>query len=380
MHPKIERMRLVNEARLSAPRYNTAMRRFAFVLLASALLNAQTKNVTVTANDWLDTGIDLRAGDVVQITGSGTVTLAQGKTAGPAGQARGFRDLLKAYPVNEAGQAALIGRIGSSDATVPFLIGDSKQLDVPRSGRLFLWINKSANDAVTGSFKASIAFTSRGPEKAVAIDDSKLPKVTLDMIDQIPRRVTDAAGDDGDNTNFVIPASEQRVIAVFQAAGWVKVDKNKQSAVLTGLIQTLSKQAYVELPMSELMLFGRPQDYGLAHAEPIAVVAQRHHLRLWKAPFKVGGEELWVGAATHDIGFDRDARTNGVTHKIDPNVDDEREFVGRSLDETGRVAKLSYITPSKPSMEATTATGATFHSDGRVLVIQLVPDAQSASR
>ena len=129
--------------------------------------------------------------------------------------------------------------------------------------------------------------------------------------------------------------------------------------------------------MSELMLFDRPQDYGLAHAEPLAVVAQRHHLRLWKAPFKVDGEELWVGAATHDVGFDRDARNNGITHKIDPNIDDEREFVGRSLDETGRVAKLSYIMPSQPSKEAKTATGATFHSDGRVLVIQLAPEAAS---
>ncbi|MBV8845444.1 MAG: LssY C-terminal domain-containing protein [Bryobacterales bacterium] len=356
------------------------MGRFALLLLASVLLHAQTKGVTVTPDDWLDTGIDLRAGDVVVITSTGAVTLAQGRTAGPAGNARGFRDLLKTYPVNEAGQAALIGRIGSSDAAVPFLVGEAKRLEVPRSGRLFLWMNKSGNDTITGKFQASIEFKSRGPEKAVSIDDSKLPKVTLDIVDRIPRRVTDLAGDSGDNTNFVIPASEQRVLGVFQAAGWVQVNKTREGALVTGLIQTLSKQAYLELPMSELMLFGRNQDYGLAHAEPIAVVAQRHHLRLWKAPFKVDGEELWVGAATHDVGFDRDARNNGITHKIDPNIDDEREFVGRSLEETGRVAKLSYIMPSKPSKEARTATGATFHSDGRVLVIQLVPETTSAAR
>jgi hypothetical protein len=128
-----------------------------------------------------------------------------------------------------------------------------------------------------------------------------------------------------------------------------------------------------------LTLFGRVQDYGLAHAEPIAVVAQRHHLRLWKAPFQVEGQELWVGAATHDIGFDRDNRNNGVTHKIDPNVDDEREFVGRSLMDTGLVAKTSYILPSKPSQEARTATGATFHSDGRVMVIHLIPDTAASA-
>jgi hypothetical protein len=135
--------------------------------------------------------------------------------------------------------------------------------------------------------------------------------------------------------------------------------------------------------MSELTLFGRVQDYGLAHAEPIAVVAQRHHLRLWKAPFKVEGQELWVGAATHDIGFERDQRNGKLTHKIDPEVDGEREYVGRSLDETGLVAKLSYLTPEKASKEARTATGATFRSDGRVLVITLVPqtsDTQAPAR
>jgi hypothetical protein len=350
------------------------------LLLASALLQAQTKEIEVTPADWVDTGMDLRAGDVVAISASGTLTPAQGRNIGPAGQSRGFRDLLKAYPVNDAGLGALIGRIGSSDAAVPFVVGGNKRLEVPRSGRLFLAINKTANDIVTGSFKASVEFKSRGPGKPASVEGMKLPAVTQEMIDRIPRRVADANGDPGDNTNFVVPASEQRVLAAFDAAGWVKVDRNKQAAVLQGILQTLSKQAYLTLPMSELMLFGRPQDYGLAHAEPIAVVAQRHHLRLWKAAFKVDGEELWVGAATHDVGFDRDSRNNGVTHKIDPNIDDEREFVGRSLEETGRVAKLSYITPSQPSKEAHTATGGSFHSDGRMLVIQLLPQTESATR
>jgi hypothetical protein len=356
------------------------MGRLTLLLFACALLEGQTKDVNVTAADWVDTGVDLRAGDVLVVTGSGSITVSQDRATGSAGLSRGFRDLLKAYPVNDAGLGALIGRIGSSDAAVPFLVGESKRLEVPRTGRLFLAINKTGNDIVSGSFHANLEFKSRGPEKPASIEGMKLPVVTQEMIDRIPRRVMDAAGDEGDNTNFVVPAAEQRVLDVFQAAGWVKVDKNTQAAILQGLIETLSKQAYLTLPMSELMLFGRPQDYGLAHAEPIQVVAQRHHLRLWKAPFKVDGEELWVGAATHDMGFDRDARNNGVTHKIDPNIDDEREFVGRSLDETGRVAKLSYITPSQPSKEARTATGATFHSDGRVLVIQLMPDTAPSAR
>jgi hypothetical protein len=94
-----------------------------------------------------------------------------------------------------------------------------------------------------------------------------------------------------------------------------------------------------------------------------------------------------VGAATHDIGFDRDQRNNGVTHKIDPDVDVEREFVGQSLDETGLIAGLSYIVPAQPYKEARSATGATFHSDGRMRSCRLsncarmkIPDAKGTKK
>jgi len=109
--------------------------------------------------------------------------------------------------------------------------------------------------------------------------------------------------------------------------------------------------------MSQLYLFGRPQDYGWAHAEPISVVRSRNHLRIWKALFQVNGETLWVGAATHDIGFERDQRNNGITHKIDPDIDLERDYVEKTLASTGLVTEISHFLPDNPMKEAKTATG-----------------------
>ena len=357
------------------------MRWYALLLCLPAL--AQTspdlaKELDVDATQqWIDSGVDLRAGDSLQFTSTGTLTIANNKnnkTIGPDGAPRGFRDLLKSYPVNEAGQGALIGRIGSSDAAVPFLIGATRQFQSLRAGRLFLSVNKSSSDTPDGSFHVTVSFVTRGPENPAAAN-YQLPEITVAMVDRIPRRVTDAQGNAGDNTNFMVIGPEQKVLQTFEAAGWVKVDREKEDAVIHTIVATLTKQAYVELPMSELTLFGRVQDYGLAHAIPIQVVAQRHHLRLWKAPFQADGQEVWVGAATHDVGFDRDNRNNGITHKIDPNVDDERDFVSNSLNETGLVARISYVIPTQASKEARTATGATFHSDGRVLIIHLIPAA-----
>jgi hypothetical protein len=347
--------------------------RFAALFLLVFPAWGQTVNVTTT-QVWTDTAIELRAGDTITISADGTLQLPQNKSCGPDGLPRGFRDLLKVYPVNESGLGALIGRIGSTDVALAFPVGARKEIQVRRAGHLFLGIN-FGNESLSGEYTATIEFTKHGPENPTAIE-YKLPTVTSEMINRIPRRVIDADGNPGDNTNFVVLGAEKDMIETFKSAGWVKVDKDTKDAFLNGLVETLKKQSYVEMPMSILTLFGRPQDYGLAHAEPISVVAQRHHLRLWKAPFKVGGQELWVGAATHDIGFDRDNRPGKrITHKIDPDVDLEREYVSRSLQETGLVAKTDYVTPADPSKEAKTATGASFHSDGRVLVIYLIPQS-----
>jgi len=70
-------------------------------------------------------------------------------------------------------------------------------------------------------------------------------------------------------------------------------------------------------------------------------------------------------------GFERDLRNNGVTHKIDPAIDGEREYVNSTLTGTGLVIERNHVTPLNALTEAKTATGGTFNSDGRILVLIL---------
>jgi hypothetical protein len=149
------------------------------------------------------------------------------------------------------------------------------------------------------------------------------------------------------------------------------VDKTVQDTVFEGALATFSKKDYLTMPMSTLFLFGRAQDYGFAHAEPVRVVMSRNHLRAWKSPYEVGGRSVWCVAATHDVGFERDQRNNGVTHKIDPAIDGEREYVNSTLSETGFVVHRDHVIPPNALTEAKTATGGEFHSDGRILVLEL---------
>jgi hypothetical protein len=346
-----------------------------------------SSRVTVDASQqWVDTNVDLNPGDKVQVTASGEITYpqegkTQGRKFGPDGLPRGFSGLLHQYPVGDGGHGALIGRLGPPDSGQPFLVGAGKEFVAPVAGRLFLGVNQSQKDAVTaqGSFqvtidvlKADAAGATAGTTAAAGGPaETTVPSLTPDLLEKIPRRVSDPQGNPGDMVNVLIVGSEDQVVHAFTTAGWVKVDASVGSTLLGGLMDTLEKKDYLTLPMSKLFLFERVQDYGFAHAEAVKVAMSRHHLRAWKSPYQVDGRPLWCIAATHDIGFERDQRNNRITHKIDPAIDGEREYVNTTLSGTGLVTQRTHVRPANPLEEAKTATGESFHSDGRILVLVL---------
>ncbi|HKV22958.1 MAG TPA: LssY C-terminal domain-containing protein [Candidatus Acidoferrum sp.] len=323
---------------------------------------------------WFDTGIDVHAGERLILSASGTLRYAGQKSdAPPTGIPRGFRDLLLDLPFNGAGRGAVIGRIGDKNSAQPFLVGAKCDLVAPLSGRLSIGINQLSDQTGDGTYTVDIQVYAPAANAVLftAQQVASIAGVDAQLFRKIPRRVFDRAGDPGDMVNFLILGSQAAMENVFTSAGWVQVDADVTNTLIHGLIESLSKESYLTMPMSPLYLFGRHQDYGWAHAEPISVVASRNHLRIWKAPFDVHGEILWVGAATHDIGFERDQRNNGITHKIDPNVDLERDYVEKTLSSTGLVAQVAHFTPDNPMKDAKTATGGSFHSDGQVLVLKL---------
>lgn len=331
---------------------------------------------------WTITDLDVQPGERAVFTGSGSGRCpGQAAEFGPTGAPRGFRDLLRVLPI-QAGRGALMGRVGDADVAQPFAIGSSAEIVATAGGILALGINRSDNDPCTAAFSVHVeVFAPRdGTQPLVAKRVDAVDGAGEALVSGLPRRIRDRQGNAGDMVNFLIIGSEAAMQRVFKAAGWVTVDPDVRGAVISGIIDSLSKEAYLTLPMSQLYLFDRPQDFGWAHAEPIRVVQSRHHLRVWRAPDPVAGATLWVGAATHDIGFERDQRTNGVTHKIDPNVDLEREYVEKTLTRTGIVAEFAYVTPKDALREAKTATGGTFQSDGRVLVLKLDESAGSTAR
>ncbi len=327
---------------------------------------------------WVDTNIDVAPGEDLRFYASGTLRYADAKSDNtPDGLARGFKDLIRILPFNDAGRGALIGRIGDKDVSQPFLIGAKRDVVAPSGGWLSIAINQTSSDTGDGTYKVHISvYPAEKAATFVAVRSvTDVAGVDNSLFAKIPRRISDKAGNPGDMVNFLILGSQAEVEKVFKTAGWVRVDADVKETVLAGFMASMSKESYLTMPMSPLYLFGRTQDYGWAHAEPIQVVASRNHLRLWKAPFTVNGETLWVGAATHDIGFEHDDRSKSmtaITHKIDPNIDLERNYVEKTLSNTGQVAEVSDFLPENPMQSAKTATGGSFHSNGEVLILKLV--------
>jgi hypothetical protein len=222
------------------------------------------------------------------------------------------------------------------------------------AGQLGVQPSGSANTTATASLKISNAPLDSGLRKD---------------IDGLPRCVNDQFKNLGDMVNFILIGSQQQVQAALDATNFHVADTDNKKAVLEAAMTTYENKDYLAMPMSTLYLFNRPQDFGYEQAEPIAMVASRHHFRLWKAPFTWNGQTVWVGAGTHDIGFAKDKRNGNVTHKIDPNVDGERENIGASLEKGGKVKSMSYYLPPNPVQQAKNATGDGYSSDGRILVV-----------
>src|SRR5438132_12606126 len=101
-------------------------------------------------------------------------------------------------------------------------------------------------------------------------------------------------------------------------------------------------------PVSSLFVEGRSQDFALQKARQ--TINERLHLRLWMTPLRYLGKPVWIGQISRDIGVRFTLKTwNLTTHKIDPNVDESRDYLLDDLMEAGRVSHVAYVAGAQPS-------------------------------
>ena len=191
-----------------------------------------------------------------------------------------------------------------------------------------------------------------------------------EMMNYLPPRVFNGEGREGDMVNLVFVAQPDDLQEAFKRAGWVKTDKWKPVFVWHLLRHGTND---TRVPMARFYLFGRVQDYSYALPHPGAVVSRRHHLRIWKTDCTIDGTPLWAGSATHDVAIEIAKRGRFINHRIDPAVDVERDFVGTDLTDALSVSRQEYLYSADPVFQAQTASGETYHSDSRILLLDIHP-------
>jgi LssY C-terminus len=87
-----------------------------------------------------------------------------------------------------------------------------------------------------------------------------------------------------------------------------------------------------------------------------------------------------VAATTHDVAIEMNAWKLHVTHRIDPEVNAEREFIAKTLEDTRLVTRHDYVTPPEPVYQATMTGGQPYFSDSRLVLLQLHTEDQPELR
>jgi hypothetical protein len=115
--------------------------------------------ITVPGNSsGTDTGVDLRRGDRVMISATGTV-VANSRFGAVSAEGRNEAFAVRQnYPVTDVGGGALIGYIqmANGQRSRPFYVGSQQSFTVPVSGRLFLLINDDDYGDNSGSFSVRL--------------------------------------------------------------------------------------------------------------------------------------------------------------------------------------------------------------------------------
>jgi hypothetical protein len=132
---------------------------------------------------------------------------------------------------------------------------------------------------------------------------------------------TEDGSRNGDPLNLVIIGGLEDAFPSLVRRGWSPTEVTWKGSMMRMMKSAMSRERYPYAPISNLYLFGRPQDIALQKARDN--IHQRNHLRLWRSAMLYNGKAVWVGQVSRDIGSRLTIHSpTFTTHKIDPDVDE----------------------------------------------------------
>ena len=204
------------------------------------------------------------------------------------------------------------------------------------------------------------------PGEVVELDDAAM----IEKLESFVCCVTNKSGKDtGDPLNLVIIGRPRDVFVAFIRAGWDETEIVTRASAWKTMRSFFSGGEYRYSPVSSLYVFERPQDVAFQKARDN--IHERNHLRLWMTPARYQGLPVWIGQISRDIGV-RFTRKTITTHKIDPDVDETREYLLEDLAYSQALLRIGYVGgvgPVSADSPRGNLTGDPWFTDGYRLVL-----------
>lgn len=191
---------------------------------------------------------------------------------------------------------------------------------------------------------------------------------TTPVVPPLPAHATDKRGTAGaDPVNLILRGTREDLDSALVRAGWLPAKRSTFGALAVEAEAVLLARRDSEAPMSHEYYGGRVEDLRFERASPSA--RARHHVRFWQAD---STGTLWAAAATEDVGMLVSARQRTVTHRIAPEVDNERELLVSELLAGGCAVLEGYVTLPGAVQSGKSLAGQPFVTDARAAVVRVV--------
>jgi hypothetical protein len=172
-----------------------------------------------------------------------------------------------------------------------------------------------------------------------------------------------------DLVNVMFIGSREQVASAFKSAGWTETKPPTLKSRLQGIRAVGESRGFGAAPMSSMLMDNATPD--MAWQKGLNDIAKRHHIRIWKRPETWDGHEVWIAAATRDVDFAYFRPGQTFTHRIDSNIDEERDKVAHDLEFTSCTGMVDLWQRSGSPRNTRNATGDLMYTDGRLAVIRM---------
>jgi len=178
----------------------------------------------------------------------------------------------------------------------------------------------------------------------------------------------------GDPINLALLGDEEALHTAMQGAGWTRADSVTLRSSWRIITSTLTRKSYDEAPVSPLFLFGNMQDF--AYQQEVAGnPAKRHHVRFWRTPegwLLPGGTRVdWLAAGTFDRAVGFSLFTLQVTHKIEADIDIERDYIIATVCSAHDQAELTVLRDFSTGYHSRNGGGDSIRTDGDLPILDL---------